>query len=260
MFYRIALGMLAGTLVLGGVGCSESTEDSGSGGSGAQGGSAGQGGSGAQGGSAGSSQGGSGAQGGSAGAGAQGGSAGQGGTGGGQGGSGGSSSSGVDFPDATMCGLTNAATVSVVINEMSADDEWIELYNPGSVTVSLSGLTVADLGDDGCPDASEGITFGSGAEIPPGGFLLLLGDQTPSPDLQTTCIGNVAACYHVGFKLSASKGDAGFLLNGTEVIAYTGFGADAIPDGDTYGRIPDGTGPFTLTQPTPGEANVAVTQ
>ena len=48
-----------------------------------------------------------------------------------------------------------------------------------------------------------------------------------------------------------------FMLNGTEVIAYTGFGADEIPDGDTYGRVPDGTGAFTLTQPTPGEANVA---
>jgi hypothetical protein len=60
---------------------------------------------------------------------------------------------------------------AVVINEVawagtaaSADDEWIELWNPGSDTIPLDGWTLTDGGD---------VQIALSGSIPPGGYFLL---------------------------------------------------------------------------------------
>jgi hypothetical protein len=69
---------------------------------------------------------------------------------------------------------------AVVINEVawagtaaSADDEWIELWNPGSETIPLDGWTLTDGND---------ILIALNGSIPPGGYFLLErgGDDTVS--------------------------------------------------------------------------------
>ena len=69
---------------------------------------------------------------------------------------------------------TPAGFLSVVINEVawmgtgaSTADEWIELYNPGSIAISLAGWVLK------ADDTSPNITFPAGASIPAGGFFLL---------------------------------------------------------------------------------------
>ena len=67
---------------------------------------------------------------------------------------------------------TGAPLLAVVINEVAwagtaaaSDDEWIELYNPGSVPIDLTDWSL--LADDGSPDVTLG------GVIPAGGFYLL---------------------------------------------------------------------------------------
>lgn len=69
---------------------------------------------------------------------------------------------------------TPAGFHSVIISEVgwmgtgnSANDEWIELYNPGSTTISLAGWVLR--ADDGSPN----ITFPAGSAIPAKGFFVL---------------------------------------------------------------------------------------
>ncbi|HND33402.1 MAG TPA: lamin tail domain-containing protein, partial [Myxococcota bacterium] len=69
-------------------------------------------------------------------------------------------------------------SADVVINEFlpdasGADDgqEWVELYNRGSVTVDVSGWVLALAGSTW--DNGDEMTLASGLGLPPGGFLLL---------------------------------------------------------------------------------------
>jgi hypothetical protein len=52
-------------------------------------------------------------------------------------------------------------------------DEWIELYNAGSVAVDLAGWSLDDNEGDSTPYAIPGRTI-----LPPGAFLLFLGRNT----------------------------------------------------------------------------------
>lgn len=69
---------------------------------------------------------------------------------------------------------TPAGFLSALINEVawmgtgaSTSDEWIELYNPGSISIDLEGwLLRAD-------DSTPNIVFPAGKSIPPGGYFLL---------------------------------------------------------------------------------------
>ncbi|MBK8782519.1 MAG: lamin tail domain-containing protein [Anaerolineales bacterium] len=74
---------------------------------------------------------------------------------------------------------TPSGARSVIINEIAwagttsglSDDEWIELYNPGSISISLSGWSLK------AADGDPNITFPSGASIPAGGYYLLERDD-----------------------------------------------------------------------------------
>lgn len=78
---------------------------------------------------------------------------------------------------------TPAGFLSVIINEVawagtaaSANDEWIELYNPGSTSVNLVGWILRS--SDGNP------TINLTGSIPPGGYYLLeRGDDTTVSDI-----------------------------------------------------------------------------
>ncbi|MCZ7568643.1 MAG: lamin tail domain-containing protein [Ardenticatenaceae bacterium] len=56
----------------------------------------------------------------------------------------------------------------------TAEDEWVELHNEGSVVVDLSGWQLDDVADGG----SRPYTLPGGSRIDPGGFLLLFRRQT----------------------------------------------------------------------------------
>ncbi|TAK23550.1 MAG: lamin tail domain-containing protein [Myxococcaceae bacterium] len=154
---------------------------------------------------------------------------------------------------------------SVVINEVRAvGDDWIELKNVGTAPVDLGGLVLADTDtsvDGGAPRPSDGVRFPAGTSLAPGQHLLVVADLADAgAGPQMTCLGasGPMTCFHAGFGISASRGERLYLLqSGGAVVATADYPANAVVDGRTWGRLPDGTGPFAACAPTPGSANAA---
>ena len=157
------------------------------------------------------------------------------------------------------------AAATLVINEIRAvGDDWIELKNVGSAPVDLGGLVLADTDttvDGGAPRPSDGVRFPAGTSLTPGQYLLVVADLADAgAGPQMTCLGDAGpmTCFHAGFGISASRGERIYLLqSGGAVVATADYPANAVPDGRTWGRLPDGTGGFAACAPTPGSANTA---
>jgi hypothetical protein len=160
----------------------------------------------------------------------------------------------------TACGLTDGtATSHITINEISASgDDYVELVNTGSAAIDLANLVLADRDDTGCPKTNEALTFPSGASLQPGDHLLIVADQTGATNqVQTSCLNGPASCYHVGFGISASKGDGIFVLKDTTVLATAEVPAGAVTSGESWCLLPDPSGAFAKCKQTPGSANAA---
>ncbi|MFD5224696.1 lamin tail domain-containing protein [Microbacterium sp. NPDC058342] len=139
-----------------------------------------------------------------------------------------------DFVDLAVStkGMRNACGNPARINEVESDggspDDWVELVNPTSSSLDVSGLIVKD------DDDSHAHRIPDGTSIAAGGHLVI------------------------------SREDLGFGLGGGDRVRL--YDADLMIDeatwGDghastTWGRCPDVTGPFAVTaEPTPGAANV----
>lgn len=138
----------------------------------------------------------------------------------------------------------------LVINEVMADnalltdqdgetDDWIELYNNSTSSISLAGYYLAD-----------DITFKPQWAFPdttiqPGSYMVIWADE------DTLQVG-----LHANFKLSKS-GEAVVLSDASlNVIDYVEFG-EQVQD-SSYGRFPNGTGDFQFMFPTLGYQNIGI--
>lgn len=148
---------------------------------------------------------------------------------------------------------TTTEGVPVVLNEILASNEsitnangstsdWIELANTSTNQINLAGLS---LSDD--PNIPRKFVFATNTLVPANGFLLLYCDSNQP-----------ASADNTGFNLSA-KGTSVFLFNsatnGGGLIDAITFGLQT-PD-YSIGRVPDGTGTWTLNVPTPVAMNSA---
>lgn len=141
------------------------------------------------------------------------------------------------------------ASAQVVINEVMTDNatafanedtypDWVELYNTGSSAVDLGGWTLTDD-----PTNTARFVFRAGTVIPARGYLLVFCDDAFSyPGI------------HTGFGLSRKGGFVGLYQAGVLKDSVT-YGLQVTDY--TIGRVPNGSGGFTLTLPTPGAANQA---
>lgn len=149
------------------------------------------------------------------------------------------------------CGMAATLTrADVVLNEVMADNQnavengpdfpdYVELVNRAALPVSLADWS---LSDD--PAQPRRFVFPAGTSLPAGGRLIVWCDLSfGSPGL------------HSGFGLG-STGDLLrlYMPDGVTVVDEIAFGLQ-IPN-FTLGRVPDGTGSWVLTQPTPLAANM----
>lgn len=174
---------------------------------------------------------------------------------GGAAGDGGSSGESPAGPGSTT-GAGGGAS-GLVLNELSASgDDWIELFNGGTETLDLGGLAIADADDAGEPKVDDAVTIPAGTTLASGAYLFILADQDASlPDFQDACDPGPAPCLHAGFGISGG-GDTLFVLDAEgAVIASVVYPADATADGESWARLPNGTGDFGVAAPTPGAAN-----
>ncbi|HEY5913715.1 MAG TPA: lamin tail domain-containing protein [Verrucomicrobiae bacterium] len=148
--------------------------------------------------------------------------------------------------------VTSITGIPVVLNEVVASNhsltnangtlsDWVELFNAGPNTISLAGLGLTDDANN-----PRKYVFGTATALPAGGYLQLYCNN----DLP-------AATNNSGFSLRASGGS--LLLfnspaNGGGLIDGVNYGLQAADF--SIGRMPDGSGGWALTVPTPKAPNL----
>ncbi|APR74766.1 Hypothetical protein A7982_00112 [Minicystis rosea] len=153
-----------------------------------------------------------------------------------------------------------------VLNEISAKDEdWIEIANPGSSPIDLGDYGLCDDVDPAegheC-DMDTIVRFPKGTTIPAGGYVVVVGDKDAAdgvgPHVDCLKSGGPTTCFYASWKVSASNGEQLHLLDPKDdTVDEVEYPKDGVGDGETWGRLPDGTGSFAATAPTPGAANKA---
>ena len=143
-----------------------------------------------------------------------------------------------------LANTVNPMLGNLVINEFMASnnttqadqngefDDWIELYNNGTVALDLEGYSLSD----DFVDLQQWV-FPTGVSIQPNDYLIVWADKD---DAQTG--------LHASFKLSSAS-ESIFLSDDSGTIIDEVTYIDQSPD-ISYGRFPNGTGPFQLMTPT----------
>jgi hypothetical protein len=137
----------------------------------------------------------------------------------------------------------SAAQDNLVINEMQCDgNDWIEIYNPTSNSVDLTGWKLSDRDMTTAVTAKHIYSFQKGTSIAPKAFKTV--KQTASPGGLPFGIGCTRQeTIYLGYK-----------------IGYTWVTVDEIDPpaflvGATYGRSVDGAGVWAPSAPTENRAN-----
>lgn len=131
-----------------------------------------------------------------------------------------------------------ASNITGQTDEFDQYDDWLELYNKSNQVLTLSGLYLTDKSDN--PVKWQ---IPANVSIPANGYLIFWLDENASQ-----------GTFHTNFKLSAAGGEFLMLSDGAGLVYDSlTFGPQA-PD-ISYGRFPNGTGPFTYMPTTFNAAN-----
>jgi len=148
---------------------------------------------------------------------------------------------------------------TLVINEVQASgDDWIEVANVSGADLDVSGFVVTQTDDMGVAEPGESSPFPAGYTIAAGGhFVVLAGLAALADGVQSDCVlPGVTECLYATFGVSSGSGDTLVILDGSgaeiERVVVPG---NAATEDETYARVPDGTGDFVATTPTPAASN-----
>ncbi len=145
----------------------------------------------------------------------------------------------------------------LVINELEPGDEWIELYNGASEAVPLGGYRITDS-DEGMPRLDSAATFPDDFMLEPGAYLIVVENDPPTEGALSEDCAVGTRCLHTSFGLSASRGETIYILppegDDTPALSAT-LPPEAVGDGLSYCRFPNGTGDFQGCMPTPEASN-----
>jgi len=127
------------------------------------------------------------------------------------------------------CGSTSLALNELVATHNETSD-WFEIYNYGPYDLVLEGWSVVDNIEE-----NEPWLFPSGT-MEAGGFLQIWADDEQGAE----------DGFHVNFKLS-KEGESLYLLGPSGRIEDE-VDFPSLETGETYGRHPDGTGPWSISE------------
>jgi hypothetical protein len=128
----------------------------------------------------------------------------------------------------------------VVANAPGGGPDWFELLATGDEAVFLGDYTVVDGDVTHTPVPLPKVT------LQPGDFIVV----------EAIAAGDWSANPSVPFKFGSN--DALILALDTETVDQVSWWGQAPPEGTGYGRLPDGTGDWQLTQPTSSAPNADV--
>jgi hypothetical protein len=139
----------------------------------------------------------------------------------------------------TACGEEGVQRTStaMVFNEVDVHGrDWVELVNPTTGALDLSGWMLSDRPDD----PAKRYVLPAGTVAQPGGYLVIKGEDAPGDG--------------TGFTFGLGAGEAVYLLDPQGALALEQ--PIGTPGSDrTWGRYPDSTGDWRETRPTQGETN-----
>lgn len=146
--------------------------------------------------------------------------------------------------------LPKSSSAALVINEVMANNvaavgnqgnypDWVELHNTGVTTINLSGVTLTDN-----LNLPGKFGFPADAQLGPGGYVVVWCDSAFVPGE-----------FHAGFSFNANGEEVGLFDAGGNLLDSVKFGLQT-PD-LSIGRIPNGSGAWALTVPSPSDANTA---
>lgn len=154
----------------------------------------------------------------------------------------------------------DAMDFKVVVNEVRAaggGSDYAELYNAGTVPADLSGWGLTGTEDSG--GFSTPIRFSAGEVLAPGAHLLILAGQVVAPPGPQTACGGPARCYFAAWGISQSRGETLRLMRADDSVAdELVYPMNGHADGQTWGRLPDGSATLGVMKPTPSAANAGL--
>jgi hypothetical protein len=183
-------------------------------------------------------------------------------------------------PDATPADTgpkfdgNNPGSGRIVINEISAGDEWIEIVNSGTASFDLEGYRIADRDKvTGAPKVTESVRFPKGTVLAVGAYLLVRGGGAGGDPLGNVDAGfdagdggakpcpsgGQAYCFNAAFGVSNKNGETIYLLKpDLNVETSVDYPPLAAAGTMTYSRFPSGnpTAAFKPLLASPGAANV----
>lgn len=150
---------------------------------------------------------------------------------------------------------TDGGGGAIAFNEISGDDDFIELVNTGSAAVDLSKWGLGGENSDG--GLGSVFEFPAGTSLAPKAYLLIRAKVTDAGAGPTADCGDagVSTCFQVSWGISASRGETLRLVKPDGSTAVTGVLPSTVPTGKSWCRLPDSTGDFKACTPTPGAAN-----
>ncbi len=123
----------------------------------------------------------------------------------------------------------------VVANPLDGEEDWVELKNISNATVDISGWIISDS------DAENAWTIPEGTTVAAGKYIVFGKDETGEN----------------GFTFGLSKSEDSVVITSKDsaFTANTSWNTE-MEEGTSWGRIPDGTGDFTIiNNPTKGSEN-----
>lgn len=133
-----------------------------------------------------------------------------------------------------------ASNTNTVADEAGEFEDWIELYNLSNQPIDLSGYALSDN-----PANLLKWIFPAGISIPANGYLIVWADED-----------GLQGPLHASFKLSAAGETLSLVDASSNVLDNITFDAQTSDLG--YARVPNGTGPFVIQNPTFGTSNTTV--
>ncbi len=155
----------------------------------------------------------------------------------------------------------DAGLGGVVINELCGKtQDFVELFNTGSASVSLANWSVTEAKDTDAgtmgSDRKTPVVFPSGTMLGAGEYVVVWG--APSSDGATVpACPSGAQCFPATWNISNKSGATAYLLNPAGGLAAEASypGGSMVGTAQSWGRLPNGTGTFQINTATPGAAN-----
>jgi hypothetical protein len=162
----------------------------------------------------------------------------------------------VDAGNATA--TDGSAASGLVINEVNGEgNDYVELLNVGSATFDLAGFGVTEAKNDeagvsGTPKTPA--VFAAGSALAPNGYAVVLG--APKEGGAPLACPTNAVCLQATWNISHTNGATVTLLNPSDAsVEVADFPAGATGSGQSWGRLPNGTGTLQINKQTPGLPN-----